>query len=238
MFLHHRAPRIQGRLRSPHQSRHHLLRHQPQRRIRLRRRNRLCHRIHPVAKRNAQHQSRRSASRHALQLSLRQPFVYTVAIAPPYFSNGPHIGPAAISRNNFTPITQDTWKVTPTLHPRLRPFAGSSTRPSPSAPTAPAGFSDVNGTQEYVVNPQPGYQDRLERLGSAHSGLVASYKQVLGARRRSITTIPPNIWQDNFLTGSTPFAVYPRLLSAPPRPFITDSRSRPRSCPTPIRRRA
>jgi hypothetical protein len=27
-------------------------------------------------------------------------------------------------------------------------------------------------------------------------------------------TIPPNIWQDNFLTGSTPFAVYPRLLSA------------------------
>jgi hypothetical protein len=26
--------------------------------------------------------------------------------------------------------------------------------------------------------------------------------------------IPPNIWQDNFLTGSTPFAVMPRLLSA------------------------
>ena len=23
--------------------------------------------------------------------------------------------------------------------------------------------------------------------------------------------IPPNIWQDNYLTGSTPFAVYPRV---------------------------
>jgi hypothetical protein len=27
----------------------------------------------------------------------------------------------------------------------------------------------------------------------------------------AITVIPPNIWQDNFLTGSTPFAVYPRV---------------------------
>jgi len=26
--------------------------------------------------------------------------------------------------------------------------------------------------------------------------------------------IPPNIWQDNFLTGSTPFAVYPRVNAA------------------------
>ena len=31
--------------------------------------------------------------------------------------------------------------------------------------------------------------------------------------------IPPNIWQDNFLTGSTPFAVYPRLLSASNAPI-------------------
>ena len=30
----------------------------------------------------------------------------------------------------------------------------------------------------------------------------------------AITVIPPNIWQDNFLTGSTPFAVYPRVNAA------------------------
>ncbi len=29
-----------------------------------------------------------------------------------------------------------------------------------------------------------------------------------------ITVIPPNIYQDNFLTGSTPFVVYPRLVSS------------------------
>ena len=31
--------------------------------------------------------------------------------------------------------------------------------------------------------------------------------------------IPPNIWQDNFLTGSTPFVVYPRLVAASGAPI-------------------
>ncbi len=35
----------------------------------------------------------------------------------------------------------------------------------------------------------------------------------------AITTIPPNFYQDNSLTGSTPFAVYPRLTSAPTAPI-------------------
>ncbi len=39
------------------------------------------------------------------------PFSYNVAVAPPYFSNGYHIGPAAINRNNFSAYVQDTWKL-------------------------------------------------------------------------------------------------------------------------------
>ena len=35
----------------------------------------------------------------------------------------------------------------------------------------------------------------------------------------AITAIPPNIWQDNFLTGSTPFAIYPRLVAAQGAPI-------------------
>ena len=54
----------------------------------------------------------------------------------------------------------------------------------------------------------------------------------------AVTVIPPNIWQDNFLTGSAPFAVMPRLLSAPMRPSATDFKLRRRSCLRPKRRRA
>src|ERR1700678_2437332 len=43
------------------------------------------------------------------------PFVYTVAVPPPYFSSGPHIGAAAINRNGFAFYAQDTWKISPRL---------------------------------------------------------------------------------------------------------------------------
>ncbi len=146
------------------------------------------------------------------------PFVYTVAIAPPYFSSGAHIGPAAINRNNFSLYVQDTWKVTSrfTLDYGLRwdlytPIAERARRT--------ASFLNVNGIQEYVVNPQPGYQtDRngWEPRVQAAWQVTSKLSAHAGA---GITVIPPNIWQDNFLTGSTPFAVMPRLLSVSNAPI-------------------
>jgi hypothetical protein len=35
----------------------------------------------------------------------------------------------------------------------------------------------------------------------------------------AVTVIPPNIWQDNFLTGSTPYVIYPRRVSSAVAPF-------------------
>ena len=47
-------------------------------------------------------------------------------------------------------------------------------------------------------------------------------------------TIPPNIWQDNFLTGSTPFAVNPRLLAAQGAPIHYGFQITPAELPAPI----
>ena len=47
-----------------------------------------------------------------------------------------------------------------------------------------------------------------------------------------ITVIPPNIWQDNFLTGSTPFAVYPRLVAASGAPIHYGFQITPAQLPT------
>lgn len=146
------------------------------------------------------------------------PFVYTVAIAPPYFSNGEHIGPAAISRNNVSVFVQDTWKVTPslTLDYGLRwdlytPITERAHRTS--------SFLTVNGTQQFVINPQPGYQTNYHAFEPRVQATWQMTTKLQAHAGGGIMVIPPNIWQDNFLTGSTPFAVYPRLVATSGAPI-------------------
>jgi hypothetical protein len=146
------------------------------------------------------------------------PFVYSVAVAPPYFSNGQHIGPAAINRSNFNAYLQDTWKVTPTftLDYGLRwelytPIQERAHRTS--------GFLTENGVQEFVINPQPTYRTEWNAWGPRVQMAWQVSRRFTAHAGGAITTIGPNIWQDNFLTGSTPFAVYPRLLSAAVSPI-------------------
>ena len=146
------------------------------------------------------------------------PFVYTVGIAPPYFSNGAHIGPAAINRNNVSFFVQDTFKVNSrlTLDYGIRwdlytPIGERAHRTSTLVP--------ADGAQQYVINPQPGYKTNWNAWQPRVQIAWQATPKFLARAGASIMTIPPNIWQDNFLTGSTPFAVYPRLLSAPGAPI-------------------
>ena len=87
------------------------------------------------------------------------PFAYTRALAPPYFSNGEHIGPAAINRNQGAAWFQDAWKISDrfVLNYGLRyevytPITERARRTSSIRNTStPFG-------QEFLVNPQPGYE--------------------------------------------------------------------------------
>ncbi len=141
------------------------------------------------------------------------PAAYTVAIASPQFSDGTHIGPAAINRESFAVYLQDTWQVTPrlTLEYGLRwelytPITERAHRTS--------GFLRIDGKQNFVVNPQPGYQtDKTAFAPRIQASWQVSPNFQFHAGG-GVTIIPPNIWQDNFLTGSTPFAIYPRLVAA------------------------
>lgn len=145
-------------------------------------------------------------------------FAYTIAIAPPYFSSGQHIGPAAINRSDYNLWAQDTWKVTPrfTLDYGLR---WELYKPITERAHRTSGFLDANGTQEFVINPQPGYRTNWNGLGPRVQAAWEVTSKLQAHAGGAITVIPPNIWQDNFLTGSTPFAVYPRLLSVATAPI-------------------
>ncbi len=145
------------------------------------------------------------------------PYGYTIAVAPPYFSNGPHIGPAAISRNDVNVYMQDTWKINEhwALDYGLRyevytPITERAHRTSSFLnPYPPAGVG-----QEYVINPQPAYQSGWNGWGPRVQIDWNAPGHVRVHAGGAITVIPPNLWQDNFLTGSTPFSVYPRVNAA------------------------
>jgi hypothetical protein len=161
------------------------------------------------------------------------PAAYTVGIASAQFSGGTHIGPAAINRNSYSAFLQDTWKATGklTIDYGLRweiytPITERAHRTS--------GFLRVNGKQEFVVNPQPGYKTDWNGWGprlQATWQVSPSFQAHIGG---GITIIPPNIWQDNFLTGSTPFAVYPRLVAAQGAPVAYGFRITPSELPVAV----
>ncbi len=147
-------------------------------------------------------------------------FVYTTALAPSYISGGAHIGPAAISRNGFSLYAQDTFKVTPriTLDYGLR-FEVYS--PIEERARRTAGFlPSPAGQQQYVVDPQPGYR-YLQWNGLAPRVQIDwRIKDSLHFHAGGgITTIPPNIWQDNFLTGAVPYVIYPHVAATAAAPI-------------------
>ena len=71
------------------------------------------------------------------------------------------------------------------------------------------------GTQELLVNPRPVYRTRMNNWGPRFQADYNATERLVVHAGAALTTIPPNIWQDNFLTGSIPFVFYPRVTASP-----------------------
>jgi len=150
-------------------------------------------------------------------LLLGYPYGYTIAVAPPYASNGAHIGPAALNRNSVNAYVEDTWKINDkwTLDYGLRyevytPISERAHRASRFLDTYPA----PGVGQEYLINPEPTYQTDWNGFGPR---VQVTWNAPGGLRMHAggaMTAIPPNIWQDNLLTGAIPYVVYPRVNAA------------------------
>jgi hypothetical protein len=146
------------------------------------------------------------------------PFAYIVAIAPPGVSDGAHIGPAAVNRSDYNAYVEDTWKVTPklTLDYGVR---WEYYTPITERAHRTGSFRTLNGALDYVVNPQPGYSTTWNGWGPRVQISWAPLKNFTAHAGGAVVVIPPNIWQDNMLTGSTPFSISPRRQSSSSAPL-------------------
>ena len=142
-------------------------------------------------------------------------FAYMRAVAPSYFSNGQNIGPAANSRTAIAIYAADTWKATSRLTLGYGLRFELYTPLSERAHRTSGFFPSPGGGQVYLINPEPRYRTRMNNWAPR---LQADYRLrstlVLHAGA-ALTTIPPNIWQDNMQTGNLPFVFYPRVTAGP-----------------------
>lgn len=161
-------------------------------------------------------------------------FSYSVAVAPPDFPQGDQIGVAAVSRYNLDFYVEDSWKISDRLvldyglrYELYWPITERAKR------TAGVRFvSGANGpAQEYLVNAQPSYRMFDNGWGPRVRINWQAGKNFWIRAGGALTTIPPNIWQDNLLTGAAPYVDYPRLTASPGAPLPFGTKITPQDLP-------
>ena len=159
------------------------------------------------------------------------PFAYIVAVAPPEFSSGEHIGPAAINRGNYNAFIEDTWKMTPTLTLDYG-LRWEHYTPITERAHRTGSFREISGSMDYVVNVQPSYKNSWKGWAPRVQISWAPTQNWTVRTGGSTMLIQPNIWQDNMLTGSTPFVMYPRRQSSASAPLAYGFTITPSMLPT------
>jgi hypothetical protein len=160
------------------------------------------------------------------------PFSYTTWVASPGFPQGDHIDEEQTQREAYNFYFQDTWKARPrfTLTYGLRYELGTPIHEPNNLTSAPrflgqdgkpARYWDPGAYQIFLFNPQPPYDTDRRGWGPRLSiaWQATDHTNIHGGG--SIVTLLPNLWQDNFLTGSIPMAFTPYISALPgaPVPF-------------------
>lgn len=161
-------------------------------------------------------------------------FSYTAAVAPPQFPQGGQIGVAAVSRYGLNLYVEDAWKISERLvldyGLRYEVYSPITERAHRSA-----GLDFLEGPsgpeQQYLVNPQPVYRVEGNNWGPRLRLSWQAAHDLWIRAGGALTTIPPNIWQDNSLTGAAPYVDYPRLTAAPGAPLSIGTRILPSELP-------
>ncbi|HSU32833.1 MAG TPA: TonB-dependent receptor [Bryobacteraceae bacterium] len=161
-------------------------------------------------------------------------FSYTLAVAPASFPQGDQIGVAAISRYNINFFLEDTWKISNRL---VLDYGLRYELYSPITERAQrtAGVAFVRNAQgmrqDYLINPQPTYRLFGNNWGPRVRMSWLTAKNLWVRIGGAITTVPPNIWQDNLLTGAAPYVDYPRLTASPGNPLLFGTKITPQELP-------
>ncbi len=160
------------------------------------------------------------------------PYSYNVIAAADVTPTGDRFDEAAVRREAYNFYFQDTWKATSrlTLNYGLRYEVNSRIHEAENRTSLPkfvgadgkdVPYWDHSAKQIFLYNPQPPYDQDWNGWGPRLSVDYALTSHTVLHAGGAITTILPNLWQDNFLTGALPLAtsLYVSALPNVPLPF-------------------
>src|SRR3984893_7735226 len=147
-----------------------------------------------------------------LGLLTATPYEYTIAAPYRLTASGNRFDEAAVRREGYTFYFQDAWEATQRLRINygLRYEVSSrikeaNHRTSVATPVGPDGqpsdFLTPGTTQQFLFNPQPIYPVDWNGWAPRVAVDYALTKRTMLHAGGAITTILPNLWQDNFVTG-------------------------------------
>ena len=159
------------------------------------------------------------------------PFSYDIMVSPPLFPQGDRLGECGIWRAAYNGYFQDTWKVTPSVLLNMGVRYEMNTRISEfTLRTAGPRIVDASGQyvpswapgarQEHLINPQPPYRKDWSGWGPRLSLEWNPFKKTVLSASGGVTTILPNLFQTDWLTGNFPFLIIPYASVLPGAPIL------------------
>jgi len=160
------------------------------------------------------------------------PYSYGITAAASVTPVGDKFDEASVRREAYNFYFQDTWKVNSRmsvsyglrydLNSRIKEAKHRTSVAYPvDAAGNPTSFYAPGATQVFLYNPQPVYPLNLNGWGPRVSLDYAVSKHTTLHAGGSITTILPNLWLENYVTGNFPLVFQPLITALPdvPVPF-------------------
>src|SRR5216683_415736 len=158
------------------------------------------------------------------------PYSYTVTAAASLTPKGDKFDEAAVRREAYNFYFQDTWKATARLsvnyglryevNSRIHEAKHRTSLAIPVGPNGePAGYLTPGAKQIYLYNPEPPYAMDWSGWGPRLSLDFGLTKHTTLHAGGAITTILPNLWLQNYITGAFPFVFQPLVTALPGSPL-------------------
>ena len=154
------------------------------------------------------------------------PYSYSITAAASVTPKGDKFDEAAVRREAYNFYFQDGWKISPTwtlnyglryeLNSRIKEAKHRTSIAEAIGPDGtPTSFLTPGATQIFLYNPQPVYAMDWSGFAPRVSVDYAVTPRTAIHAGGAITTILPNLWQDNFVTGGIPLVFQPLVTALP-----------------------